>query len=60
LKSGKHVFLVDLEPAQEAALEQLVKLHPKIELAGTGASAQHWIVALQHRLGIGRHHTDTA
>jgi hypothetical protein len=59
LKNGKHVFLVDLEPAQEATLEQLLKLHPAIELAGTGASAQHWLVALQQRLGIGRHSTGT-
>ena len=60
LKNGKHVFLVDLEPAQEASLEQLLKLHPKIELAGTGASAQHWLVVLQQRLGIGRRSADTA
>lgn len=54
LKDGKHVFIVDLEPSQEAILEKLLPLHPKVELAGTGPSTQHWIVAVQHRLGIVR------
>ena len=58
LKDGKHVFFVDLEPNQEAPLEQILKAHPQIELAGTGTSVQHWIVTLQQRLGIGRHAPD--
>jgi hypothetical protein len=55
LKDGKHVFFVDLEPSQEVILENLLKSHPGVELAGTGASTQHWIVALQQKLGIVRH-----
>ena len=54
LKDGKHVFFVDLEPSQEGILTKLLPAHPGIELAGTGASTQHWIVAVQHRLGIVR------
>ena len=55
LKDGKHIFFVDLEPSQEAILEKLLKAHPRVELAGTGVSAQHWIVALRQKLGIVRH-----
>jgi hypothetical protein len=55
LKDGKHIFFVDLEPSQEVVLEKVLKAHPQVELAGTGASAQHWIVALQQKLGIVRH-----
>jgi hypothetical protein len=55
LKDGKHIFFVDLEPSQEAILDKILKAHPQVELAGTGASTQHWIVTLQQRLGIGRH-----
>lgn len=55
LKDRKHVFIVDLEPSQEAILEKLLPLHPGVELAGTSAFNHHWIVAVQHRLGIVRH-----
>jgi hypothetical protein len=55
LKDGKHIFFVDLEPAQEPILERVVSSHPGVELAGTGASTQHWIVALRQKLGIVRH-----
>ena len=60
LKDGKHVFFVDLEPQQEALLDKLLSAHPQVELAGTGASTQHWIVTLQQRLGIGRHSRQAA
>jgi hypothetical protein len=55
LSEGKHVFFVDLEPRQEAILEKLLKTHPQVELAGTGSSAPHWLIALQQRAGIIRH-----
>jgi hypothetical protein len=55
LKDGKHIFFVDLTPQQEAVLDRLLKEHPKIELAGTGTATQHWLVAVQQRLGIVRH-----
>ena len=60
LKDGKHIFFVDLEPQQEATLDKILTAHPQIELAGTGAPVQHWIVTLQQRLGIGRHMPGTA
>ena len=60
LKDGKHIFFVDLEPTEEATLEKILKAHPKVELAGTGASVKHWLVVLQQRLGIGRHTPGTA
>ena len=55
LNDGKHVFFVDLEPSQEAILENVLKAHPQVERAGTGASVQHWLVAIQQKLGIVRH-----
>lgn len=55
LNDGKHVFFVDLEPDQEAVLEKLLKSHPQVELAGTGSSAPHWLIALQQRTGMIRH-----
>lgn len=50
LTQGRHVFFVDLEPAQEAALERIVTKHPGAELAGTGPAAPHWLVAGQRKL----------
>jgi len=55
LNDGKHIFFVDLEPDQEAVLESLLKSHPLLELAGTGSSAPHWLIALQQRMGMIRH-----
>lgn len=39
LSDGKHIFFMDLEPHQEAVLEQALKSHPQVELAGTGSFA---------------------
>jgi hypothetical protein len=47
LSEGKHVFFVDLAPHQEAVLENVLKSHPKVELAGTGSSIQPWIIRLE-------------
>ena len=55
LNAGKHVFFVDLEPDQEAVLEKLLKSHPQVELAGTGISTPHWLIALQQKTGMIRH-----
>jgi hypothetical protein len=49
LQEGKHVFFVDVEPEQEAVLEQVVNHHPTLKVAGTGSAAPHWIVAWLHR-----------
>src|SRR6266568_8000774 len=55
LSDGKHVFFVDLEPQQEAILEKVLKSHPQVELAGTGQSAQHWLITLQQKSAMIRH-----
>ena len=50
LREGKHVFFVDLEPAQEPLLEKVASQHPKAEDAGTGEGAPHWILTAQRAL----------
>lgn len=55
LNNGKHILFVDLEPHQEAVLESVGKKHPRIEAAGTGAPAPHWLISLQRRSGMIRH-----
>jgi hypothetical protein len=55
LSEGKHLFFVDLESRQEAVLEKVLRSHPHVELAGTGPSAPHWLIALQQRSGMIRH-----
>lgn len=49
LKAGKHIFFVDIEPAQEAVLEQVAQHHPLLKNAGTGTAIPHWMVAGLHR-----------
>nr|WP_067288233.1 NAD/FAD-utilizing enzyme apparently involved in cell division [Marinobacterium profundum] len=44
LKRGKHVFFVDVEPNQEEILDQVVKQHPRLKVAGTGDGAPHWVI----------------
>ena len=55
LRDGKHIFFMDLEPQQEPILEEVLKSHPKVELAGTGSSAPHWLIALQQKGVMIRH-----
>jgi hypothetical protein len=55
LRDGKHIFFMDLEPHQEVILEEVLKSHPQVELAGTGSSAPHWIIALQQKGVMIRH-----
>ncbi|HKJ51488.1 MAG TPA: NAD/FAD-utilizing enzyme, partial [Gammaproteobacteria bacterium] len=44
LRSGKHVFIVDVDPDQEARLARVVEQHPRLQLAGTGRATPRWIV----------------
>lgn len=55
LNDGKHIFFVDLEPNQEAVLEKVLKSHPRLEAAGTGAATRHWLIALQQKTAMIRH-----
>ena len=50
LRNGKHVFIVDVDPEQEASLARVVSAHPGLQLAGTGKAAPRWIVMGQHRI----------
>ncbi|GLK61920.1 MULTISPECIES: hypothetical protein [Azotobacter] len=45
LQQGKHVFFVDVEPDQETVLEQVIRHHPKLEVAGIGTAMPHWIMS---------------
>jgi hypothetical protein len=56
LRDGKHIFFMDLEPQQEPILEEVLKSHPQVELAGTGSSAPHWLIALQQK-GVAIRHS---
>lgn len=50
LNAGKHIFFVDLEPGQESVLENTIKDHPRLSLAGTGTASPHWLVIWHIRL----------
>ena len=55
LAEDRHVFFVDLEPDQEKILEQILKLHPNLDRAGTEDGPPHWLVSLQCKVGMIRH-----
>lgn len=48
LREGKHVLFVDVKPNQEALLDQITSLH-HLQLAGTGAAAPDWAVAVERK-----------
>ncbi|MFC5695270.1 magnesium transporter [Pseudomonas sp. GCM10022186] len=50
LDEGKHVFFVDVKPAQEPILAHVVSHHPLLKVAGTGQAAPDWAEGLHHRL----------
>ena len=47
LKQGRHVFFVDTSNEQEAILDQVVKAHPKLEMAGLDEATPEWVVEWQ-------------
>ncbi len=49
LKHGKHIFFVDVEPNQEAALSRVVRQHPHLKTAGYGYGSPNWVVACQRK-----------
>ena len=55
LASGKHIFFVDLMPAQTPILDELLKIHPTLERAGTEENSQYWLIFLQRKFGMVRH-----
>jgi len=50
LRTGRHVFVVDVDPDQEDRLERVVRGHPRLALAGTGKASPRWFVMGQHSL----------
>ena len=50
LRAGRHVFIVDVDPEQEARLARVVQRHPQLKLAGTGKAPPRWIVMGKHRI----------
>ncbi len=50
LRAGKHVFTVDVDENQEDILNNVVKAHPGLKLAGTGKSSPRWLVMGQYNI----------
>lgn len=50
LREGKHVFIVDVDPEQENALDSVVEAHPGLQLSGTGKAPPRWVVMGQHNV----------
>jgi hypothetical protein len=49
LHSGKHVFFVDVYPAQEDTLRRVIGEHPKLAPAGEGPAAPGWFIGARTR-----------
>ena len=49
LRSGKHVFFVDVESSQENMLAEIVSAHPTLEVAGMGTSTPRWLISFQQK-----------
>lgn len=47
LKSGKHVFFVDVSTEQEIILENVVKSHPTLQVAGLGEATPELVIYAQ-------------
>jgi len=50
LNDGKHVFIVDAEPAQEDILQQMANDHPHLYDAGTGNATPRWVIMGQKNI----------
>ncbi len=48
LNAGEHVFFVDVAPADEGTVRQVMSAHGQLRAAGTGSSSPRWLVGLQH------------
>ena len=47
LEAGKHILFVDVDPAQEDTLQEVIAAHPKLQSAGEGASTPRLVVKAQ-------------
>lgn len=50
LEAGNHVFIVELDPAQQQPFEAMLAGHPDLKARGTEMGVPHWIFTLQQRL----------
>lgn len=50
LTQGKHVFLVDLDKAQERTLSTILEGHPTLVLQSLDSGLPHWMVATYRRM----------
>jgi hypothetical protein len=44
LDNGRHVFFVDVDPAQEDIINRVKARHPHLSDAGTGDATPRWVV----------------
>jgi hypothetical protein len=49
LKAGKHIFFVDIDEEQEAALARIVSAHPGLQQAGDGEATPKVVVEAQKK-----------
>jgi hypothetical protein len=49
LDAGKHIFFVDVDEAQEAALSAIVNAHPRLQSAGEGTATPKVVVEAQKK-----------
>lgn len=50
LADGKHVFIVDVDPAQEELIKRVETHHPQLVDAGTGNATPRWVVKSQQNI----------
>lgn len=44
MNRGKHIFIVDVEPEQEADFKKVMSKHPRLEKAGFGEATPRWVI----------------
>lgn len=49
LSKGKHVLFVDADESQESKLEEVIRQHETLELAGEGNATPKWIMSAHHQ-----------
>ena len=50
LRSGKHVFFVDVNNREQAILDQVISMHSGLQAAGVERAGAHWTVAYRQRV----------
>jgi len=48
LCAGAPIFFVDVDAAEEGAMQGILTAHPQLRPAGTGSSSPRWLVGIQH------------